>query len=75
MPVDDLFELREMLQSDGWRIARRVLEEKAARLQKRLETEPYESLIDVKADQETLRFVKRFLGKDEDVLQFLNPRG
>lgn len=75
MPVDDLLPLREMLQSDGWRFARRALEEKAHRLQKRLETEPYESLSDVKADQETLRFMRKLLGKEEEVLQFLTPHG
>jgi hypothetical protein len=75
MPVDDLLPLREMLQGDGWRIARRGLEEKAHRLQRKLETEPYESLIDVKADQEQLRFLRKLLAPEAEVLQFLAPRG
>jgi hypothetical protein len=75
MPTEDDFPLRDMMSHAGWSDFRRAMHEKAASLQKRLELHKYDSLDEVKADQAMLKFVKRFLGKEDEVLQFLATHG
>lgn len=75
MAVSDEFPLQELVQSEGWRVARRALEQKAEAKARRLQTHRYEDLTEQRADQAELRVLQAFLRSEREVIQFLTPAG
>ncbi len=70
----DTLPLEELLQDEGWRLARRELERKARVKAERIATHRYADLLELREDQAELRVLRQFLRSDREVVEWLAPR-
>lgn len=72
--MKDTLPLEELLQDEGWRMARRELERKVRVKAERIATHRYMDLLELREDQAELRILRQFLRSDREVVEWLAPR-